>query len=117
VGCHALQHRPRRLGLRPRPCACRCDRTQGQLSNCTLPADVRDPPAWTNMRPGTCVLLYLRLAIPGFSNSPYLNGVRQNTGNSSLSYWTGARLHSALFLRALLGNCLVIHQSKTESGR
>ncbi len=117
MGCHALQHRPRRLGLRPRPCACRCDRTQGQLSNCTLPADVRDPPAWTNMRPGTCVLLYLRLAIPGFSNSPYLNGVRQNTGNSSLSYWTGARLHSALSLRALLGNCLVIHQSKTESGR
>ena len=66
----------------------RCGRQATQ--NCTLPADVADPPAWTNMRPGQCVLQYLREAQRGFSNSPRLNGIRNRTG-PDLNYWTGAQ--------------------------
>ena len=67
----------------------RCDRQATQ--NCTLPSDVIDPPAWTNMRPGQCVLQYLREAQRGFSNSPRLNGNRNRTG-PDLNYWTGTRI-------------------------
>ena len=64
----------------------RCDRQATQ--NCTLPSDVTDPPEWTNLLPGQCVLQYLREAKKGFSNSPRLDGNRNRTG-PNLNYWTG----------------------------
>ncbi len=66
---------------------CRCERAAGG-QNCTLPADVVNPPSWTEMAPGECVLQYLKEAEKGFSNSPRLNGQRQNASDS-LNYWTG----------------------------
>ncbi len=63
----------------------------GPAGSCTLPGDVSDPPQWTVMTAGDCVLLSAPYSPTGQDVSPEYYGVGRRRNLESLAYWTGAQ--------------------------
>ncbi len=63
----------------------------GPGGSCTLPGDVSNPPQWTVMTAGDCVLLSARALQTGQDVSPDYWGQDRRKNLKSLAYWTGAQ--------------------------
>jgi len=59
--------------------------------SCTLPGDVPNPPQWTVMTAGDCVLLSAWYLPTGQDVSPGYWGQDRRKNLESLAYWTGAQ--------------------------